>query len=139
MFHVKNHKQLNIVDPWAHLSPKRRKLLDCSWAGPFRHHILPELPVESLRRHYHDCHGRPTKELYAMMGLILCQQRRAAGSESVEAMHRLLSLALDKVRAAGIIAEDAVLAIVDSVMGFAVDVLQTGKRLAHSKKLITES
>jgi hypothetical protein len=57
----------------------------------------------------------------------------------VEAMHRLLSLALDKVRAAGIIAEDAVLAIVDAVMGFAVDMLQTGKRLAHSRNLITAS
>jgi len=57
----------------------------------------------------------------------------------VEAMQRLLSLALDKVRAAGIIAEDAVLAIVDAVMGFAVDILQTGKRLAHSTNLITES
>ena len=51
----------------------------------------------------------------------------------VEAMHRLLRLALDKVRTAGIIAEDAVLAIVDAVMGFAVDMLQTEKRLAQSK------
>jgi len=52
MFHVKNHKQLNIFDPWAHLGPKRRKLLDSSWAGLFQQHILPQLPVESLRRHY---------------------------------------------------------------------------------------
>lgn len=51
----------------------------------------------------------------------------------VGAMQRLLSLALDKVRAAGVIAEDVVLAIVDAVMGFAVDMLQTGKRLSHSK------
>ena len=57
----------------------------------------------------------------------------------VEAMQRLLSLALDKVRAAGVIAEDAVLAIVDAVMGFAVDMVQTGKRLSHSKNLITVS
>ena len=57
----------------------------------------------------------------------------------VEAMQRLLSLALDKVRAAGIIAEDAVLAIVDAVMGFAVDMLKTGKRLAHVTNLITAS
>jgi len=54
-------------------------------------------------------------------------------------MQRLLNLALDKVRAAGILAEDAVLAIVDAVMGFAVDMLQTGKRLACIKNLITES
>jgi hypothetical protein len=56
----------------------------------------------------------------------------------VEAMQRLLNLALHKVRAAGIIAEDAVLAIVNAVMGFVVDILQTGKRLAHSTNLITE-
>ena len=56
----------------------------------------------------------------------------------VEAMQRLLSLALDKVRAAGIIAEDAVLAILDAVMSLAVDMLQTGKRLAHINHLITE-
>ena len=56
----------------------------------------------------------------------------------VGTMQRLLSLALDKVRAAGILVEDAVLAIVDAVMGFAVDMLLTGKRLAHSTNLITE-
>jgi len=85
MFHVKNHKQLNIVDPWAHLGPKRRKLLDSSWSGLFQHHILPELPVESLRRHYHDCHGRPSKELYAMMGLMVLQQMHdCTDQEAVE-------------------------------------------------------
>ena len=55
----------------------------------------------------------------------------------VEAMQRLLSLALDKVRAADIIAEDAVLAILDAVMSLAVDMLQTGKRLAHINHMIT--
>ena len=49
----------------------------------------------------------------------------------IEAMQRLLSLALNKVRAAGIIAEDAVLALVDAVMSVAVDMLQTGKKLSH--------
>lgn len=57
----------------------------------------------------------------------------------VGAMQRLLSLALDKVRAAGVVVEDAVLAIVDAVMGFAVDILQTGKRLTHVTNLITAS
>ena len=47
----------------------------------------------------------------------------------VGAMQRLLSLALEKVRASGIIAEAAVLAIVDAVMDFAVEMLQTGSRL----------
>ena len=85
MFHVKNHKQLNILDPWAHLGPKRRTLLDNSWAGLFQQHILPELPVESLRQHYHDCNGRPTKELYAMMGVMILQQMHdCTDQEAVE-------------------------------------------------------
>jgi len=74
MFHAKNHKQLNIFDPWGHLGPKRRKLLDTSWSGLFQQKILPELPVETLRSHYHDWNGRPTKELYSMMGLMVLQQ-----------------------------------------------------------------
>ena len=85
MFHVKNHKQLNILDPWAHLGPKRRALLDNSWAGLFQKHILPELPVESLRHHYHDYNGRPTKELYAMMGVMILQQMHdCTDQEAVE-------------------------------------------------------
>ena len=65
--------------------PKRRKLLHSSWAGLFQQHILPELPVELLRRHYHDCHGRPTKELYAMMGLMVLQQMHdCTDQEAVE-------------------------------------------------------
>jgi len=74
MFHVKNHKQLNICDPWIHLGPKRRKVLENSWAGLFQEKILPGLPVESLRKHYHDWNGRPTKELHAMIGLLILQQ-----------------------------------------------------------------
>ncbi|MDD2467499.1 MAG: transposase [Desulfobulbus sp.] len=55
----------------------------------------------------------------------------------VEAMQRLLSLALNKVRAVGIIAEDAVLALVDAVMRVAVDMLQTGKKFLQINNQIT--
>ena len=74
MFHIKNHKQGYIFDPWGHLGPKRRKLLDGSWAGLFQQKILPKLPVEALRKHYHDWNGRPTKELYSMISLMILQQ-----------------------------------------------------------------
>lgn len=74
MFLAKNHKQLNIVDAWAYLGPKRRKMLDDSWAGLFRREILPELPVDDLRGYYHDSEGRPTKEQCSMMGLMILQQ-----------------------------------------------------------------
>ncbi len=74
MFHVKNHKQLNIFDPWEHLGTKRRMELDTSWSGLFRKHILPDLPVDELRPHYHASNGRPSKELFSMLGLMILQQ-----------------------------------------------------------------
>ncbi len=74
MFHTKNHKQLSIIDPWSHLGPKRRQIMDNSWAGLFRKEILTELPVDALREHYHDFNGRPTKELSSMVGLMILQQ-----------------------------------------------------------------
>lgn len=74
MFHVKNHKQGNIFDPWDYLGPKRRDSLDNSWSGLFRKEILPELPVDVLKSHYHEWNGRPTKELHSMIGLMILQQ-----------------------------------------------------------------
>jgi len=74
MIRTKNHKQGCLFDPWAHLGPKRRKLLDKSWAGLFREHILEDLPVGEIAPFFKDDFGRPTKELYAMMGVVLLQQ-----------------------------------------------------------------
>lgn len=74
MFHVKNHKQGHIFDPWGHLGSKRRKLLDNSWAGLFQQEILLNLPVDTLRSHYHEWNGRPTKELHSMLGMMVLQQ-----------------------------------------------------------------
>ena len=42
--------------------------------GLFRREILAELPVDALREDHHDCEGRPTKELFAMLGLMILQQ-----------------------------------------------------------------
>lgn len=47
----------------------------------------------------------------------------------VEALQRILRLALEKIRAVGIIAEDVILDLVNTVMGVAVDMLQSGPRL----------
>lgn len=74
MFNAKNHKQLNMFDPWEHLGPKRRKELDKSWAGLFRHKILKTLPVDELSKHYHSSNGRPSKEMYSMLGMMILQQ-----------------------------------------------------------------
>ena len=48
MLKVKSRKQQHLFDPWQFLSPKRRELLDQSWPGFFRDHVLEVLPVEKL-------------------------------------------------------------------------------------------
>ena len=74
MFHIKDRKAGQLFDQWRYLGPKRRKLLNESWAGLFREQILPELPVERIIPFFSPDEGRPTKELYAMLGAILFQQ-----------------------------------------------------------------
>jgi hypothetical protein len=74
MFHVKDRKTGQLFDQWRYLGPKRRKLLDESWAGLFREQILPELPVDRMMPFFSPDQGRPTKELYAMLGGVLFQQ-----------------------------------------------------------------
>ena len=74
MFYARDHKTAYLFDPWAFLGPRRRKLLDTSWPGLFREHILNELPVGKLASFYTDGFGRPTKELYAALGALILQQ-----------------------------------------------------------------
>ena len=74
MFHAKDNKQGYIFDPFEYLGPKRLSELKNSWAEIFRSEILPELPVESLRKYYHDKNGRPSKEMYSMLDLLILQQ-----------------------------------------------------------------
>jgi hypothetical protein len=51
MIHTKDHKTLNIFDPFAFLGPKRKKLIEESWAKLFREQILPELPVHKVMQY----------------------------------------------------------------------------------------
>lgn len=74
MIHIKNNKQGELFDPWAFLSPKRRELLDRSWAGLFREHLLCELPVKEIAPFFADSFGRPTKELHTALGVVVLQQ-----------------------------------------------------------------
>lgn len=74
MIHVKDHKQYDMFNPFEHLGPKRLALLESSWAHLFREEILHKLPAEKLFQLYDEFRGRKTKELYAMLGLILLQQ-----------------------------------------------------------------
>ncbi|MEW5994658.1 MAG: transposase [Candidatus Zixiibacteriota bacterium] len=74
MIHLKNIHQLPLFDPWSFLGEKRRKLMDTSWAGLFRDQILPSLPVEKLFPYFDKSVGRPTKDLYTVIGVLLFQQ-----------------------------------------------------------------
>jgi len=74
MIRIKDHKQGHLFDPWSFLSPKRRQLLDQSWAGLFKDQILCELPVSKLAPFFNDSFGRPTKELHTVLGVLVLQQ-----------------------------------------------------------------
>lgn len=74
MIRIKDHKTGYIFDPWDYLGPKRRKLMEESWAGLFRQEILNELPVNEVASAFSDMFGRPTKELYMALGVLVLQQ-----------------------------------------------------------------
>ena len=74
MRNIKDPNQLYIFDPWDNISPKRRQLLATGWPGLFREHILPSIPVSEVSRHFDPSMGRPTKELFAMLGALILQQ-----------------------------------------------------------------
>ena len=85
MIHTKDHKQNYLFDPWDYLGPKRRMLMEQSWAGLFREEILNNLPVRELAKHFDDGIGRPTKELYTALGVqILQHMNELTDEETIE-------------------------------------------------------
>jgi hypothetical protein len=74
MITINSHKQGHLFDPWGYLSPKRRKMIDESWAGLFQKHILLTLPVKTIASYFDKSMGRPTKELHTVLGVLVLQQ-----------------------------------------------------------------
>jgi hypothetical protein len=74
MIYTRDHETGSLFDQWKFLGPKRRKLLEESWAGLFRKEILHELPVDQIAPSFHSGFGRPTKELYTALGALVLQQ-----------------------------------------------------------------
>ena len=74
MIRYNDHKQQQLFDPWGNMSPKRRQMLDRSWPGLFKEYILPELPVRELSPFFNAGFGRPTKDLYTLVGVLILQQ-----------------------------------------------------------------
>ena len=74
MIRIKDHKQLDMFDPWRFLSPKRRRMLDEGWPGLFRSQLLCELPINEMCSFFREDFGRPSKELHTVLGVLLLQQ-----------------------------------------------------------------
>lgn len=74
MIRYKDHKQQQLFDPWGHLSPKRRQMLDRSWPGLFKKHLLPEMPVSKFSPFFTTDFGRPTKDLYTVLGVLVLKE-----------------------------------------------------------------
>lgn len=63
------------MDPWEMNLPARKiNRLKNSWAGIFRQHVLPKLPVAKLKKYFSLTMGRPSKELYTVFGACVLQQ-----------------------------------------------------------------
>jgi transposase len=92
MITAKDHSSGLLFDMWEHIGPKRRKLLDRSWAGVFRKYLLHELPVERIAGAFTLYTGRPSKELYAMVGTLILQQMHDLSDEETQ---RALAFNLD--------------------------------------------
>lgn len=83
MFHIKDHHTIRLFDPWSHMGPKCRKLLEKSWSGLFRRHLLKEIPVNKIAQHFDEGMGRPTKEIFTVIGALLLQQMQDLSDQDV--------------------------------------------------------
>ncbi len=68
-------QQTTLFDPYDRvLTPKTRQCLMEGWQGVFRHMILHLMPADTLGGSFDPSMGRPTKELYAMAGLLFIKE-----------------------------------------------------------------
>ena len=74
------------------------------------------------------CHDDPK----TIGGLFFACSEEIKDLSLIESLQRLLALALDKVRSSGEFAESVVVAMIDAIMGAAVDFIKTTRRLALS-------
>lgn len=63
-----------LFDAWGALGDKRRALLDRSWAGVFRRHLLEHLPTAELATCFSNGTGRPSKDAHVIFGVLILQQ-----------------------------------------------------------------
>jgi len=95
---IRHPAQIPLFDPLGHLPANHRKAFLESPEGLFRAAILEVLPVTQLAEHFSAETGRPTKELYAMAGLIqLMEYNNWTTAEAVNQYmwNRMVQLALN--------------------------------------------
>lgn len=82
MKHAIDPKQKWLFDTeHHHFSGVGRRRLEQGWQGIFRTTLLELMPVEKLGTDFSQDQGRPTKELYAMAGLMVIQQMQGWTAE----------------------------------------------------------
>ena len=87
MFTLRDRRTGELFDRRSDFGDKRRRLMEQSWAGVFRNHLLVELPVDDLCRHLDERMGRPSKDLHVVIGVLLLQQLHdLSDAETVEAL-----------------------------------------------------
>ena len=74
MITFRDRRTPDLFDRWSEMGQKRRLLLDRSWAGVFRDHLLDDLPIQELLPLFDDRLGRPSKDLHIVIGVLLLQQ-----------------------------------------------------------------
>jgi len=74
MLRINSNLQTTLLDPFEFLGPKRKAMLEGSWAYLFREMLYGELPVDAIKHAFHSDLGRPSKELHTMLGVLLLQQ-----------------------------------------------------------------
>jgi hypothetical protein len=75
MRHFNDPRQARLFDPYEPVfSEMAYQCLRDEWQGVFRHVILELLPAPELGEHFSHDQGRPTKELYAVAGLLLIKE-----------------------------------------------------------------
>jgi hypothetical protein len=71
MIHLVDPRQNRLFDPFEGvIPPAGRRIIAEGWQGVFRHVLLEVMPVGELAPHFSQTLGAPTKELYAMAGLV---------------------------------------------------------------------
>ena len=74
--------------PWIHtqLDPSALRTLNEGWQGVFRRTALKCLPAPEIAQHFSAAFGRPTKEIYSMIGLLLIMEfKQWTADEAAEA------------------------------------------------------